>query len=169
MRALIRARRVLDRAHAGLLTILLGAMVLNVLWQIVTRFAVGRPSSFTEELARYLLIWFGLLGASYALRRGQHLSMRALVDVLLRRSRTRAQRTWSMVTAIVVAAFSLAVLIVGGGNLVRLTFALDQSSPALGLPLGSVYLVVPLCGLLMVFDALTFPFLPALEEPEVSD
>ena len=50
-----------DRALEWALILLMGANVLNVLWQVFTRFVLRHPSSFTEELARFLLIWVGLL------------------------------------------------------------------------------------------------------------
>ena len=48
------------------LIILMAAIVIDVVWQIFTRFILRDPSSYTEELAGFLLIWIGLLGASYA-------------------------------------------------------------------------------------------------------
>jgi hypothetical protein len=49
--------------------------VLNVLWQVFTRFVIRHPSSYTEELARYLLVWVGLLGAAYASGHKLHLAI----------------------------------------------------------------------------------------------
>ena len=43
----------LDRVSGSLLALLMGAAVLNVVWQVLSRFALGAPSSFTDELARY--------------------------------------------------------------------------------------------------------------------
>ena len=40
-------------------------MVINVLWQIITRYFSASPSSFSDELARYLMIWLGLIGSAY--------------------------------------------------------------------------------------------------------
>jgi len=54
------------------LIVLMAAIVLDVTWQVFTRFILKDPSGFTEELAGFLLIWIGLLGASYALHRKFH-------------------------------------------------------------------------------------------------
>jgi TRAP-type C4-dicarboxylate transport system permease small subunit len=59
-------RRHVDTFLGTLVTIFMGVLVLNVLWQVISRFIVGHPSSFTDELAGFLLIWVGLLGAAYA-------------------------------------------------------------------------------------------------------
>ena len=50
-------------------------MVVNVLWQVATRFLLRNPSSFTEEIARYLLVWVGILGGAYAVGKRIHLAI----------------------------------------------------------------------------------------------
>ena len=56
----------IDRLLGSAICVLMAAMVLNVLWQVFTRFVLRNPSSFTEEAARYMMIWVGLLGSAYA-------------------------------------------------------------------------------------------------------
>ena len=51
------------------------AIVTVVCWQVFSRFILRAPSSYTEELARFLLIWIGVLGASYAYRTKAHLGL----------------------------------------------------------------------------------------------
>ena len=58
----------LDSVLAFILMILMATIVIDVTWQVLSRFIVGNPSSVTEEIARFLLIWIGLLGAAYAFR-----------------------------------------------------------------------------------------------------
>ncbi len=45
-----------------------GFLVLDVVWQVATRFILRDPSKWTEELARMILIWVSLMGAALALR-----------------------------------------------------------------------------------------------------
>src|SRR5690606_38666895 len=68
-------RTTIDEYLGYLIGGIMAAMVLNVLWQVFTRFVVQDPSSFTDELARYMLIWLGLFGAAYATGRSMHLSV----------------------------------------------------------------------------------------------
>lgn len=145
-----RLRDAVDRGLAALLVVLMTVMVGNVLWQIFTRYVLRRPSSYTEELARFLLIWVGLLGAAYALGRGMHLA----IDVVVDRLGERFSRTTARIAAGAVALFALAVMGVGGVNLVRLTLLLEQRSAALALPLGWIYLALPLAGALVTFYAI---------------
>lgn len=136
-----------DRALGWVLVALMGVAVVNVLWQVFTRFVLADPSSFTDELARYLLIWVGLLGASYAAGRHMHLA----IDILPSKLKGRRRFYLSLLIEGCVFLFALFVLVYGGLKLVTLTLTLGQTSAALHVPLGYVYLALPLSGLLMMF------------------
>ncbi|MCE2861644.1 MAG: hypothetical protein RIR76_817 [Verrucomicrobiota bacterium] len=135
-------RRGLERALGGVITVLLSAMVLNVLWQVFSRFVLGTPSSYTEELARYLMIWLGLLGGAYGVGTKSHLAVDFLVEGLAGRARLWAHA--AIEAAVLV--FAAAVMVGGGVRLMWVTFTLGQTSAALGLKLGYVYAAVPLAG-----------------------
>ena len=129
------------------LVALMGVSVVNVLWQVFTRFVLGAPSSFTEELARFLLIWIGVLGAAYCVGQQAHLALELLPEKLEGRRRDVLE----VFIQGVVLLFALGVMVIGGGRLVWVQLQLGQTSPALGWPLGLVYLVLPLSGLLIAF------------------
>lgn len=135
-----------ERALEWLLVLLMGTMVIAVVWQVVSRFLLRSPSSFTEELAGFLLIWIGLLGAAYGFRKGSHLG----IDLLVSRLRGQTRRTATIVAHILVAAFALSTMVIGGVLLVRLAFQLNQISAAMGIRVGFVYLALPLAGMLLV-------------------
>ncbi|MCP4658684.1 MAG: TRAP transporter small permease [bacterium] len=149
-------RAMVDRGLGWILVVLMSAMVLNVLWQVFTRFVLRSPSSYTEEIARYLLVWVGLLGASYAAGKRLHLA----IDLLPTRLEGASKRALSLFIESCAFLFALFVLVVGGGRLVRLTLILGQHSAALQVPLGYVYLALPLSGLLIMF----YSALSAVEE-----
>ncbi len=143
------ARAVVDRLLSSALVAIMAVMVANVLWQVFTRFVLRSPSSYTEELARYLLIWVSLLGAAYASGQGLHLAIDLVTGRLDAAARARTERAIQAA----VFLFALAAMVVGGVRLVYLSFALQQISAALRISLGYVYLVVPLSGLLIMFYA----------------
>ncbi|GAB5519381.1 MAG: hypothetical protein RhofKO_16320 [Rhodothermales bacterium] len=145
-------KETIDRILGGVLIVLMGLSVVNVLWQVFTRFVLGDPSSFTDELARYLLIWIGLLGAAYATGQRLHLA----IDLLPSRWTGDRRRHLGRFIEASVFLFALVVLVIGGSNLVSLTLMLGQTSAALKLPLGYVYLIVPVSGLLMAYYAAHF-------------
>jgi TRAP-type C4-dicarboxylate transport system permease small subunit len=143
----------------------MGVSVVNVLWQVFTRYVLANPSSFTEELARYLLIWIALLGAAYAAGRQMHLAIDLLPSALEGRAR---RRLGTLVNALILL-FALAVFVVGGIRLVSLTLTLGQTSAALHIPLGYVYLALPVSGLLIMWYAVLGMVRPTLQQGSLYD
>lgn len=139
-------KRSLDKILGSVLVILMVVIVLAVLWQVFSRYVMQSPSSVTEELARYLLIWIGILGAAYAAGQQQHLAINLLEEKLNKENRKRLR----IGIDLLIIFFCVTVLMIGGGNLVYVNYDLGQSSAALEIPLYIVYLVVPLSGLLII-------------------
>ncbi|MBN2416264.1 TRAP transporter small permease [bacterium] len=135
---------------AKMLIVLMAVIVLDVTWQVFTRLVLKNPSSFTEELAGFLLIWIGVLGAAYALHTRAHLG----IDILSHRLQGVGRDMLDAAVHIIVLLFALAVMVAGGMRLVLLTLKLNQISPALGIKMGYVYTVLPLSGLLMMLFSL---------------
>ncbi|MBU3020433.1 TRAP transporter small permease [Aestuariibacter sp. A3R04] len=129
-----------------LLSTMLALLVLNVTWQVITRFILPHPSSFTEELARFLLIWISLLGSAYAFHTHSHLGF----DYLTKKLNNRRSAVVARIGYVLVMLFALGVLVIGGVNLTYITFLLEQASPVLGIPMGFVYGVVPISGGLFI-------------------
>lgn len=140
-------RRIIEKVVAYILIILMAANVLNVLWQVFTRFILRHPSSFSEELARYLLVWVGVLGGAYAVGKKIHLA----IDILPTKLTGKSQVWLGLFIQCCVLLFAVFVLVIGGWRLVDLTLTLNQISAALRLKLGYVYLVLPISGFLITF------------------
>lgn len=140
-------RKKVDKVLEIALMSILGIMVVNVLWQVFTRFVVGNPSSFTDELARYLMIWLGVLGAAYVSGKNQHVS----IDILPQQFSLVTQKKIKLFVSIVIILFAFFAMIIGGLRLVYITYLLDQYSPGIQLPLAAIYFVIPLSGLLVVY------------------
>lgn len=136
-----------DKGLGWLLVFLMGVAVVNVLWQVFTRFVMDAPSSFTEELARFLLVWIGILGAGYATGQRVHLALELLPERLEGHRLARL----NIVIEGLVLLFALVVMVGGGFRLVYVLVASGQTSPSLDVLMGYVYAVVPLSGLLIVF------------------
>ena len=127
-----------------------GALVLDVLWGVCTRFILGSPSRWTEEVATFLLIWVSLLGAAVAFGRREHLG----VDYVVNKLDPAAQKLLALAVQIVVIAFASAAMIYGGYVLVSETLHSGQVTPALGVKMGYVYLAVPVSGVFIVLFCL---------------
>ncbi|MBT8323105.1 MAG: TRAP transporter small permease [Eudoraea sp.] len=143
----MRFRQRLDKVLGLALVFIMTIMVINVIWQVFSRYVLGTPSSFTDELARFLMIWVGVLGAAYVAGRNGHVS----IDVLARRGSDKNQKRLKQFVRIAIIFFCLFAMVVGGLRLVYITYVLNQYSPALGLPLAMVYLVIPISGMLIIY------------------
>jgi len=140
-------REKIDKILANALILIMSVMVINVLWQVFTRFVVGTPSSFTDELARYLMIWLGILGAAYVSGRNMHVA----IDVLPLKCNTKTQKRIKLLVYFLIILFAFLAMVIGGLRLVYITYILDQYSPALQVPLAVVYLAIPLSGALIIY------------------
>lgn len=141
-----------DKALSILLIILMAVITLNVLWQVFSRFILNNPSSFTEELARYMLIWIGLVGAGYVAGQKMHLAIDLLVTSLKGKSKSYLE----IFIQAAIFLFAFVVMVIGGIRLVSITLYLNQISAALQLQLGYVYLALPVSGLIMMFYNIFF-------------
>ncbi|KGJ88296.1 Tripartite ATP-independent periplasmic transporter DctQ component [Colwellia psychrerythraea] len=139
----------LDLVIEKLLMLLMIFIVASVSWQVLSRYLLHEPSSVSEEIARFLLIWISMIGAVYCYRTKAHLGL----DILTNKMKPQQQQQVELFSHLVVFIFSAFVLIVGGCKLVQLSFDPVQISPALSLPMGLVYLVMPITGVLFCFYA----------------
>ena len=71
----MKLRSQIDSVLEKALVFIMSLMVVNVLWQVFSRYLLANPSSFTDELARYLMIWVGVLGAAYVAGKGNHVAI----------------------------------------------------------------------------------------------
>lgn len=141
-----KIKKVFDKFLEILLTVVMTVLVLDVVWQVFTRYILKDPSSWTEELATFLMIWVGMLGASVALYRGAHLGIDYFVGKLSPRKRLYTE----LFVFSCIGIFSLVVMLIGGIQLVSRTLALSQISPAMKIKMGYVYLALPISGFFLV-------------------
>ncbi len=137
----------IDAVLGKILVVIMGTMVINVLWQVFTRFVLGNPSSFTDELARFLMIWLGVLGAAYVSGKNMHVA----IDLLPSRANKKRQVRMRTTVDLLIILFAFAALVVGGLRLVYISYILGQHSPALQIPMALVYITIPISGMLIIY------------------
>lgn len=125
-------------------------LVTDVLLGVFSRKILGDQIRWTEELARFLLIWISFLGGAIAYIDDKHLG----VDLLVDRFELQARRLSRVVTHGLVFAFSLFAMGVGGTKLVIDRFDAGQLLPALQIDKAWFYLAVPISGYLIALFAL---------------
>ena len=129
-----------------LLIVAMALLVVDVVWGVVTRYVLGQQASWTEELARFLLVWVALLGGAVAFSTKGHLG----VDFFVGKFDPGVRKQLAVFSHCVVLFFAVAIFVVGGSRVVFDALALEQVTPALNWKMGHVYLVVPISGCFMV-------------------
>lgn len=123
-------------------------LVVCVIWQVFSRYVLNAPSTFTDEAARFLFIWVGLMGAAYTLGKKRHLAIDLLPTLLETQPRKQA------IALLTINAFSIffaiVIMIYGGMTLALKTLATNQISPVMGIEMGLIYMAIPISGGFMV-------------------
>lgn len=133
----------LTRLLEGFTIALFAALVLDVLWGVISRYVPGiRPSDWTEELAVHLLVWVSLFGAALTYREYGHLG----VDYFVAKLDPSARRLVAVIVELAVLLFAGFALCFGGWRLVMDTLGANQLTPVLQWKIGYLYSAVPLSG-----------------------
>ncbi|MFP4844959.1 TRAP transporter small permease [Winogradskyella sp. PE311] len=129
-----------------IMIVIFALLVLDVLFQVFSRYALGTSFTWTEEFARFALIWMTILGAAYLNGKKEHLSM----DFLYQKFSEPNKRKASILIEVLIFLFALVIMVIGGLNLVYTTLHLEQLSGTLRIPLGYVYAIMPFSGFLIM-------------------
>ncbi|WP_282148241.1 TRAP transporter small permease [Algibacter lectus] len=129
-----------------ILVFIFGLLVIDVLSQVFSRYVLNTSFAFTEELARFSLIWLSILGAAYLSGKREHLSM----DFLYQKFSGKTKKKALIFIEICILLFALVVMVIGGFNLVYTTLHLGQLSGTLRIPLGYIYAILPISGLFIM-------------------
>jgi TRAP-type C4-dicarboxylate transport system permease small subunit len=140
-------RKLIDAATRYALVFLMGLLVVVVVWQVFSRYILNAPSTFTDELARFLLIWVSLLGGAYYAGKNQHIA----INVLPERLSPPGRRKLNIVINLIIIAFVGCVFVIGGGMLVWITYTYLQLTPTLQIPMAFVYAIGPVSGILIIY------------------
>jgi len=157
---ILTLERMLHRFIKWALFLITGAMTFVVLLGVLFRYVLKAPLPWSEELARYLMIWGASLGASIAYRQGTHIAVTLLVDKV----RGPAGKVLPWIAQIIVIGFMAVITFQGFLLVSKLS---GQTSPAMEIPMAWPYLGIPIGCLLILFEGLVMVFLrhhPKIEE-----
>ena len=138
--------RVLLRLNRWAVIAILAAMASMVFANVALRFLTNHSILWVEEVSRYLMIWLTFLGAGIVLRYGAHIG----IDALQERFPAAAPAIRGAIFAILLAFFAAMVWL--GLRYALLTWG--QTTPVLEVPIGAVYLAMPLGFALMIVHLL---------------
>ncbi|OLS40962.1 TRAP transporter small permease [Bacillus sp. MRMR6] len=131
-----------------LLMVLVALMVISAVWQVLSRYIFGQGSAQTEELMRYAIIWVSVIGGAYVYGEKGHLAITFFANKL----KPSLVKVIGVLIDTAVSIFSTIVLIYGGYQIVSATMI--QISPGMGLPMGYMYLALPIAGFMFILYAI---------------
>lgn len=144
MEALHKIRKVIDMILSSACAIIFAAMVVIGTYQIITRFIFRSPSTVSEELLTYSFTWMALLSSAYVFGKRDHMRMGFMAD----KAGPGGQKILSIFSELLVMLLAASVMIYGGITITQLT--MTQSTASLGIPMGVVYTIIPISGVLIV-------------------
>ena len=120
------------------------AMTILILLQVFFRFVIYMPFPWSEEAARYLMIWMGMLGSVVALENGRHIG----VEFFMEKLPATIRRPLAVLVQVIMAGF-LALMFRQGIELCMYNF--DQQSPAMEISMLIPFSAIPVgCGLMVL-------------------
>ena len=138
-----KVEKVLDTVMRFLMALAMLTLLAFGTWQIFTRWVLGNPSTFTDELLRYVLIIAGFIGSAYCFYRDEHLALTLVTD--------KATGTFKIILDIFIEVcilfFVVYVFIYGGTKLANTA---TNVSSVMHIPMKTLYMIEPVCGVLIV-------------------
>lgn len=144
MQILKTVRSVLNKVLGGINVFLFAFMVVIGTYQISVRYLLNKPSTVSEELMTYSFSWMALFAAAYVFGKREHMRMGFLVDKL----QTNTKRILDIIIEVIIFAFAVVVMLYGGVQITSLT--MTQKTASLGIPMGYIYMIIPICGILII-------------------
>lgn len=145
-------KKPVDRIIAIFTIAVMVLLVICVVWQVFSRYILEAPSTITDEIARFSMIWVGLLGAAYTTGQQRHLS----IDLFTHNLTDQKKQLSIIVINSAIFLFALTTMVYGGTVLISNVLASGQISPAMRMPMAYVYLAVPLSGIIIMFYNVLF-------------
>ena len=138
-----KVEKVLDTVMRFLMALAMLTLLVFGTWQIFTRWVLGNPSTFTDELLRYVLIIAGFIGSAYCFYRDEHLALTLITD----KAKGPFKLALDIFIEICILFFVIYVFIYGG---LKLANTATNVSSVMHIPMKTLYMIEPVCGILIV-------------------
>lgn len=146
MKALMKGIDLLNKFVGIVVGLMLAVMSILIVVQVICRFVLEYPLTWSEELARYLMVYTVFLGASLALRNHKMIA----VELILENVKPLARKVMRIVIMLVSMVFLFTLLVKGIG---MLEIVGRQQSSSLGLSMDIPYMAIPIGAGLMLINA----------------
>ncbi len=137
-------RLILDKSLSFICETMFAFMAVLAVYQVTVRYLFNSPSSFSEELLSYTFAWLSMLAAVLVFGECDHMRLSLFSDKL----KGKSGILLAMATEVLIMVFAALALVYGGVTIVKL--ALPQTTASLGIPMGYVYTIMPVSGVLTI-------------------
>lgn len=161
LKSFVKITDVFNKYLGYLLAIILALMTVFIFWQVISRHFFGTPLSWSEELARFLMIYLIMIGSALATKNGEMIS----VDVLLEKFNASKMKPYIISLAQVISIVFFIVLFVYGYQFAMNSF--NQIAPGSRISMGWVYLSIPFGAVLLTINSVTRIVSVFIEEGEI--
>ena len=149
MKSFFKIKKALDKVIELVMGIAVLVMCLIVIWQVFSRFILSNPSSWSEEVSRYLLICISMVGGTLGLCNGTHIGLTIVTD-----------RIKSPVLKLLFRIATYLVCGVVGYVFVKYGYIYAMGGMARTMmcckfPMGYIYMSVPVGGVIIIINSLT--------------
>ncbi|MFA9396997.1 MAG: TRAP transporter small permease [Clostridiaceae bacterium] len=147
-----QVKRILDKILGGICVLLFASLTCTVFWQVISRYALKKPSAITEELAKIIFVWMVLIAAAFLFGEvGGHMN----IGIIEEKAGPKRKDLLNLISQIVIFIFALFVLVLGGSKAV--INGLMQSNAAISsITTGQIYMALPICGVFTIFYTLYY-------------
>lgn len=122
-----------EKFEETILNILLAGIVISMSVHVFFRYVLKSPLTFTEELSRYLFIWFVFMGISYGIKESIHIRVNIIEEFF-----PKVTPIFSFVQDLVITIVVL-YLIPAGINVTKFFLKTNQTSPGLEINMVFIY------------------------------
>lgn len=128
--------KIMDWISYALLIVFSSAMVISTFLQVIFRYLLNHPLFWSEELSRYCFVWIVFVGAAIAMKQGAHIG----VDYFVKKLPSRFKNYLKIAINILIISF---LFIIINQSILVVIVNMSQHSPAIGIPMGLIYLAIP--------------------------
>lgn len=132
-----KAETIFVEVNRWVLIAIMVAMAVLVFMNVTLRYLTNHSITWSDEVARHLMIWLTFIGAGLTLRHGGLIAIDNVHMVVSERS----ARIMRIVSAIIMFAFFVVMIWAGKTYVQRTMF---QMTPSTRIPFGYIYLAMPI-------------------------
>jgi TRAP-type transport system small permease protein len=147
MQPVMKGINLLNKLVGIVVGLMLGVMSILIVLQVICRFVLENPLTWSEEAARYLMVYTVFLGAPLALRNHRMIA----IEVLLETMKPKVRKFMRILVMLISIVFFILLLVKG---MDMLEIVKRQHSPSLGLEMDYAYMAIPIGAALMIINAI---------------